>query len=223
MKHYHKNPRRITKKQFENLRQWLRELGDLSGVVHNLPTDEIIGGNQRMEVFDLNNCQIEITERLDVPDEQGTVARGFVVWGGKKYTYRAVQWTPEQCEQANIVANKSGGTWDMDILANQFEFGDLMNWGFDEYDLDIGEVVGGTSTNRDGQGVSSTWESVSQTDNERVVIGDIETRLSGETAGRVREYLKTAYDKNGTPINESLEKILNAGLESVMDNEYSGN
>jgi len=99
----------------------------------------------------------------------------------------------------------------------------LLDWGFDEYDLDIGEVVGGTSTNRAGQGVSSTWGFVSQTDNERVVIGDIETRLSGETAGRVREYLKTAYDKNGTPINESLEKILNAGLESVMDNEYSGN
>jgi len=137
MKHYHKNPRRITKKQFENLRQWLRELGDLSGVVHNLPTDEIIGGNQRMEVFDLNNCQIEITERLDAPDEQGTVARGFVVWEGQRYTYRAVQWTPEQCEQANIVANKAGGAWDMDILANQFEFSNLMNWGFEPYELGV--------------------------------------------------------------------------------------
>ena len=49
MKHYHKNPRTITKKQFADLQDSLRKFGDLSGIVHNLNTDEIIGGNQRMD------------------------------------------------------------------------------------------------------------------------------------------------------------------------------
>ena len=46
MKLYHKNPRQITKKQYSDLETWLRELGDLSGIVHDLNSDEIIGGNQ---------------------------------------------------------------------------------------------------------------------------------------------------------------------------------
>ena len=80
MKQYHKNPRQITEKQFADLQKWLRELGDLSGIVHDLNTDEIIGGNMRSRVFDVNACQIELTGEAHEPDEQGTVANGFIVW-----------------------------------------------------------------------------------------------------------------------------------------------
>lgn len=45
MKAYHKNPRRITGKQVDDLADSLTDLGDLSGIVHDLETDEIIGGN----------------------------------------------------------------------------------------------------------------------------------------------------------------------------------
>ena len=41
-KQYHKNPRQITTKQMTMLAHDLAELGDLSGIVHNLNTDEII-------------------------------------------------------------------------------------------------------------------------------------------------------------------------------------
>lgn len=34
MQTYHKNPRQITTKQFTDLETWLRELGDLSGIVY---------------------------------------------------------------------------------------------------------------------------------------------------------------------------------------------
>jgi hypothetical protein len=137
MNHYHKNPRTITKKQFADLQDSLRRLGDLSGVVHDLTTDEIVGGNQRMDVFDLKTCQIEITERFDQPDAQGTVARGWVIWQGHRYTYRAVMWDEKTREEANIRANKAGGSWDMDVLANQFEIPDLIEWGFAPYELGI--------------------------------------------------------------------------------------
>jgi hypothetical protein len=139
LNHYHKNPRQITKKQFADLQDSLRRLGDLSGVVHDLTTDEIIGGNQRMDVFDLKTCQIEISERFEQPDAQGTVARGWVIWQGHRYTYRAVMWDEKTREEANIRANKSGGSWDKDVLANEWEVNDLLEWGFEKIELGISE------------------------------------------------------------------------------------
>jgi DNA modification methylase len=138
LKHYHKNPRQITKKEFADLRDSLRKFGDLSGIVHNLNTDEIISGNQRIEVFDLSKLQIDITERLPEPDEQGTVATGWVIWEGKRYTYRAVMWDEKQSEEANVRANKAGGSWNFDILANEFSIPDLLEWGFSERELQLG-------------------------------------------------------------------------------------
>lgn len=135
MKTYHKNPRRITNTQVDRLRDSLADLGDLGGIVHDLNSDEIIGGNQRGNVFNINHCEIELTYQADEPDEQGTVGLGYVIWKGKRYAYRQVRWTPEQCEEANIKANKLGGTWDWDILADQFEFDDLVDWGFSEDEL----------------------------------------------------------------------------------------
>jgi hypothetical protein len=140
LKHYSKNPRQISKKEFADLRDSLRKFGDLSGVVHNLITDEIIGGNQRMEVFDIHNAKIEIVERLEKPDDQGTIATGWVWWEGKRYTYRAVSWDERQAAEANIRANKAGGTWDFDILSG-WNTEDLLEWGFSEFELGLSAPV----------------------------------------------------------------------------------
>ena len=137
MKHYHKNPRAITEKQIENLRETLPELGDLGGVVHDLNSDEVIGGNQRIRAMGLLGVEPVIVQRYDPPNAQGTVAVGYYEVNGEQFKYRAVMWTPRQCEKANIVANKAGGTWDFDTLANDFEMADLLEWGFEE-----GELVG---------------------------------------------------------------------------------
>ena len=137
MKPYHKNPRQITERQYRDLEKWLLELGDLSGIVHDLNSDEIVAGNQRGRVFDINECEIVTVQEFDEPDEQGTVALGYVIWEGKRYGYRAVRWTERQCEQANIVANRAGGEWDWDVLANEFELGDLKDWGFTDYDFQM--------------------------------------------------------------------------------------
>ena len=137
MKHYHKNPRILTKRQFADLRKWLPELGDLSGIVHDLDSDEVLCGNMRAETMDLLDAEPVIVERFDPPTEQGTVASGYFEKYGERYSYRAVRWTPEQCAKANIVANKAGGTFDFEILASDFEYDDLLGWGFEE-----GELVG---------------------------------------------------------------------------------
>jgi hypothetical protein len=45
MKKYHKNPRDITAKQLKLLKRDLEELGDLSGIVHDVNTDVCRSGS----------------------------------------------------------------------------------------------------------------------------------------------------------------------------------
>jgi hypothetical protein len=134
-KKYYKNPRNLTKQQGSDLRRWLREFGDLSGIVHEENSDEVISGNQRSEIINLAECEIEISIDYDEATPQGTVAQGYVNWQGERFTYRRVNWTKEKCEQANIIANKSGGTWDFEELANGFEMGNLLEWGFEAWEF----------------------------------------------------------------------------------------
>lgn len=127
MKPFSNNPRQITKKQMERLQDKLARLGDLSGIVHNQRTDEIIGGNQRMVIFGMGQEPV-ITERYETPDEQGTLAHGYITWQGKRYAYRLVDWDEQTAREANIAANLEGGDWDWDVLANAWE--DLQEYGF---------------------------------------------------------------------------------------------
>lgn len=110
------NPRLWTDTDREKLKANLIELGDISGVVHELNTDTIPCGNFRSSIIDINACQIEIVRHYDTPDAQGTVAVGFILWDGQRLNYRQVRWTKEQCDKACITANSLGGNWDFDIL-----------------------------------------------------------------------------------------------------------
>jgi len=131
---YKSNPRQITKKQFDLLKSHLEELGDLSGVIYCHNNQAYVGGNQRSEVF--NNSKIEIIEKYETPTPQKTVAHGFIHYNGEKYAYREVMFTEQEFKKACIVANNDGGTFDMDILANEFEIEDLKEWGFEMPFLD---------------------------------------------------------------------------------------
>jgi DNA modification methylase len=142
-KHYSKNPRQITKKQDAALLASLDELGDLGGIVHDLDSDQIIGGNQRSRLFSVIGKtadelkaagQLVIVRELPAPDRQGTVTEGYLVWKDARYAYRAVRWTPEQCEAANLRANMLGGAWDWDALAG-FDASVLLASGFEQETL----------------------------------------------------------------------------------------
>ena len=130
MKPYHRNPRQITKGRLNRLTDTLKRLGDLGGIVHNLETDEIIGGNQRMAVF--ADGAAKLVEQFEQPDEQGTVGLGYIVWQGKPYAYRQVRWDEATAAEANIVANIGAGQWDFEILANQWDTDWLQTIGFDD-------------------------------------------------------------------------------------------
>ncbi len=144
LKEYHKNPRKIGEERFDKLDSSLQRLGDLGGVVVNLNTNEIIGGNQRVKTFmrDKDKYTIEIIQTLEVPAPDGTVSYGYVVRekgtiSEQRFSYREVKWNEQQSEEANIVANKLTGFWDFDILANEFDMDQLLEYGFSKQDLDL--------------------------------------------------------------------------------------
>lgn len=138
LKNYSNNPRILSEKQHELLKRDLLELGDLSGIIHDLNSGEIVGGNQRVNIFkEFPDPKITISERFDSPTGTGTVAHGYVELNGEKYSYREVRWTTEQCQKANIVANKAGATWDFDVLAKAFEKANLLDWGFEDKEFKV--------------------------------------------------------------------------------------
>lgn len=128
MKEFHKNPRKLSDEQRAQLEENMRLLGDISGIVHDLNTGEIIGGNQRSKVIDIEKANIVITEDYNKPDKQGTVALGYVEWEGQKWNYRAVRWDEKTRERANITANSLGGDWDWEILNSEWDTDLLSDW-----------------------------------------------------------------------------------------------
>ena len=134
MQQYSKNPRKISEAQLEQLKQNIQELGDLSGIVHDLNTDEIISGNQRSKVININECEIEIVKKYNKPNEQGTIAFGFVIFENQRLNYRQVRWNEKQREKACITANALGGEFDYKILQSEFDTELLKGWGIEDID-----------------------------------------------------------------------------------------
>lgn len=152
LKEYKHNPRKITSEQLEKLKRNIEELGDLSGIVHDLNTGEIISGNQRSKAIDIRKCGIVITERYPEPTPEGTVAWGYVVWEGQRLNYREVRWSAAQRKKANVTANSLGGEWDWDILATEFDASLLEEWQvpIDDYLAQFDETAPDSSSDEGG-------------------------------------------------------------------------
>lgn len=148
LKAYHKNPRKMGKEEFQLLAASLKEFGDLSGIVLNVKTGELVGGNQRTNFFKdpESGAKLVVTERFETPSPTGTVAIGHVLYNGERYSYREVDWDEKREERANVLANKVSGTWDFDILANAFDVDMLLQSGWKASELGFamgaGEVDG---------------------------------------------------------------------------------
>jgi ParB-like chromosome segregation protein Spo0J len=104
------NPRVISDEQLEMLKDSLERFGDLSGLILNRRTENLIGGHQRVKL--LGEAPVTITKTYKKPTKRGTVAEGFVVHDGERFTYRIVDWDEATEQAAMVAANKHGGEWD---------------------------------------------------------------------------------------------------------------
>ena len=106
------NPRTLSKKQFEDLKNSLERFGFVDPVIINKNPERnniIIGGHQRTRVWkSLGKRTVPVVElNLSLEHEQ----------------------------ELNIRLNKNTGGWDFDMLANNFDYNSLSDWGFEEKEL----------------------------------------------------------------------------------------
>ncbi len=127
------NPRQISQAEYARLQADLVRFGDLSGVVHNVRTGNLACGNQRFSALDLAALEPVITERYAEPTRTGTLAEGYFIQHGERFTYRQVDWDLETENHACVAANRDGGRWDWagELLLNT-DAELLGDWGFDE-------------------------------------------------------------------------------------------
>jgi ParB-like chromosome segregation protein Spo0J len=101
------NPRQISNKQYEDLKNSLEKFGCTIPIVIN--TDNtIVGGHQR----------VRIMKEL----------------GAQKVPAVRVNLSKEDERELNIRLNKNTAQWDMDLLSN-FDIIDLKEWGFKDIEL----------------------------------------------------------------------------------------
>jgi len=130
MKLHSRNPRIVTEKRLDMLKKSMETLGDISGIVHNIKTDNIFGGNQRIKIIGIK--EPIITKKYNPPTGLGTVAEGYVEHDGERFAFRRVDWDETKEKIAIIRANKSAGENDMPMLTSAFLEMDSLN-----IDLDL--------------------------------------------------------------------------------------
>tara|TARA_R100000329_G_scaffold144337_1_gene129014 strand:+ start:81 stop:599 length:519 start_codon:yes stop_codon:yes gene_type:complete len=106
------NPRQITNKQYEDLKASMEKFGCIDPIIININPERqnvVVGGHQRLRIL------------RDLGAENAPTV--------------SVNLSEEDERELNVRLNKSGGTFDMDILANEFDIGDLKEWGFKDIEL----------------------------------------------------------------------------------------
>ena len=104
------NPRQISTKQYKDLKKSIEKFSLVDPIIINKDLT-VIGGHQRLKVCkELKHVEIDCVV-LDLSKEEE--------------------------RELNIRLNKSGGEFDMDILANEFDIENLVDWGFKHVELGL--------------------------------------------------------------------------------------
>jgi len=205
---YGKNSKRTTAEEIQKLKESIELLGDISGIVYDVSTDEIICGNQRSSIIDINNRDITYVKEFKKPDKFGTLAYGHVEWEGQLYTFRKVKWNEEQRQLANLSANLMYSSYDFFELGRNFTEEVMKESGFDTHELKM--AFGDDNFVRDSK---MNFDGVHEGD-VRVVFGDEEIRVDRERydAWMEREMFEADYRER--EIENKIRKIIQDGISS---------
>lgn len=174
-----------------------------------------------------------IVERYEQPDEQGTLAHGFIIWQDKRYAYRLVDWDEQTAREANIAANLEGGSWSWDILANQWP--DMGEFGFNddllkEWKVDIAALSNFIESEKPAKDaepktdkaaeLKEKWQTEAgqlwQIGNHKLICGDCTDPV---VVARVMENKRASMCFTSPPYNAGVSAKLR-GNTSIDDNLY---
>ena len=106
------NPRKMTEKENSDLRKSLGKFGLTELPLIN-KDNTIISGHQRVRLLsDAYGLNKEIEVRVPMQ-----------------------QLSEEDEKELNIRSNKNNGSWDWDKLANEFDITELIDWGFEDWEI----------------------------------------------------------------------------------------
>ncbi len=106
-----KNPRKLTEKGLKDLETSIKKFGNAEPPVLNKDLT-LIGGHGRKKIL----------ERLNIKEVECYVSDK--------------QLTPKQADELGIRLNKNiAGIFDFDILGNEYEVDELLEWGFEDWEL----------------------------------------------------------------------------------------
>lgn len=117
LKEHPKNPRKITKEQMEHIKNSISNFNYVETVVINLDNIILAGHMRTKALKELGRGKEEIEVR--VPN-------------------RIL--TDKEAEEYLIRSNKNTGSWDFDILANNWDTDELFDFGFTEADLQFSPI-----------------------------------------------------------------------------------
>ena len=161
------NPRQISTKQYKDLKNSITKFGLVDPIIVNKNGYVVIGGHQRLKV--LNEMQTDTIPCV------------------------VLDLSKEKERELNVRLNKNTGDFDIDILANEFDIDELVDWGFKHIDLDI-NIDKITEGNTEDDHIPEVKESrvklgdVWQLGNHRLMCGDstkesdVEKLMNGDKA-----------------------------------------
>jgi ParB-like chromosome segregation protein Spo0J len=107
------NPRTSNKKQEKNLKESLSKFGLVEPIIFNQRTGYIVGGHFRV--------------------------RELKKLGYKSIECVIVDLSEEEEKELNIRLNANTGAWDFDLLANEWNIDQLVDWGLEGIPFDMSE------------------------------------------------------------------------------------
>jgi len=110
-----KNPRQLKDHDAEHLKKSLDNFGVADPLIINTD-NRIIGGHMRRRIMLKSGYKPDDLVDVRVPERE---------------------LTEREAEELSIRLNKNTGDWDFDALANEFELPDLIEWGFEPFELDV--------------------------------------------------------------------------------------
>ena len=132
------NPRTIRNDKFKKLVKSLKDFPIMAKKLRKVVVDEnnvILGGNMRFKAIKeagLKEVHVEYFTREDAEENNQLAKELDPAYVDKTYE--------EQCREFVIKDNVSGGEWDWDLLANEFDQEDLDDWGVDIIKTDFSDI-----------------------------------------------------------------------------------
>mgnify|MGYP003132696934 CR=1 FL=1 len=106
------NPRKLSNKQYKDLKNSIDKFGLVDPIIIN-SDNTVIGGHQRLKILKEKHSS--------------------------NYLVNVVQLnlTKEDEKELNVRLNKNNGEFDFDLLANNFDIDELVDWGFKHIELGL--------------------------------------------------------------------------------------